>query len=141
MTTFQYEYAQDRTYFVKDQAGNVWKLVFTGYGGAATGDMTFTQELVSATSVNDPSASSGGQIVVFPNPVANGNATLVIDAGVGVATMSIHDLSGKLVGEEKLTGLNGLVQRNVDVSALPAGLYILRLQGEGVNSTSRLVIE
>ena len=79
--------------------------------------------------------------MVFPNPVANGNATLVIDAGVGVATMSIHDLSGKLVGEEKLTGLNGLVQRNVDVSALPAGLYILRLQGEGVNSTSRLVIE
>ncbi|MBK6829652.1 MAG: T9SS type A sorting domain-containing protein [Flavobacteriales bacterium] len=141
MTTFQYEYAQDRTYFVKDQAGNVWKLVFTGYGGAATGDMTFTQELVSATSVNDHSASSGRRIVVYPNPVTSGTATLVIDATVSVATMSIHDLSGKLVVQERLTGLNGLVQRNVDVSALPAGLYMLRLQGDGVNSTSRLVIE
>ena len=141
MTTFMYEYAQDRTYFVKDQAGSIWKLVFTAYGGGATGDMTFNQELVSATAVHEASASSGGLIAVYPNPVSNGSATLVIDATVGVATMSIHDLSGKLVAQEKFTGLNGLVPRNVDVSALPAGMYTVRLQGEGLNGTSRFVIE
>src|SRR5690606_30930751 len=29
-------------YFVKDQAGNINKLVFNGYGGSATGVMNFT---------------------------------------------------------------------------------------------------
>ncbi len=138
-TTFQYEYPVDRTYFVKDQAGNIWKLVFTAYGGGATGDMTFNQDLVSATAVDE--ISSTDRLIVYPNPVVNGNATLVIDANVDLANLTIHDVNGKLVSGIKLTGLNGLAQRNVDVSGLPAGIYVLRLQGEGLSSTTRLVIE
>ena len=47
----QYTITADRTYFVKDVPGNIWKLVFTGYGGSATGDMSFNQELVSAVGI------------------------------------------------------------------------------------------
>jgi len=139
MTTFEYEYAQDRTYFVQDRVGNIWKLIFTAYGGGATGDMTFTQELVSATSIEENAAQ--GTVLVYPNPVRDGQAQLVIDLPASSAVLSVIDLSGKLVMQEQLTGLNGLSLRTVGVSGLDQGLYIARVEANGASITARLVIE
>lgn len=41
MGTFQYVLDADRIYFVKDQNDKVYKLVFTGFEGSSTGNMTF----------------------------------------------------------------------------------------------------
>jgi hypothetical protein len=139
MTTFQWEYAQDRTYFVKDRAANVWKLVFTAYGGNATGNITFTKELISATSVAEGQTPQA--FILAPNPASQGNVNLVIDTQVPQLLLNIHDASGRLVREELLTGLGGLVQRTIDLNGLGKGLYVIRLQGEGLSSSSRLVIE
>jgi len=134
--TFQWEYAQDRTYFVQDRTGDIYKLVFTGYGGSANGNMTFNQELVGQASVDEVGRSSA--LVIAPNPVAS-IANLIIAAEANAAQLTIIDLNGRVVMEEQLTGLNGLVQRPIDVSALPAGLYIVRVQGAGIEASVRLV--
>lgn len=139
MTTFEYEYAVDRTYFAQDQLGNVWKLIFTGYGGGANGDMTFTQELVSATSVEEGAGQS--TVLVYPNPVVGGTAQLVVDVPAASAVVSVTDLNGKLVAQQQFTGLSGLSLRTLDVSGLGQGLYVLRIAGAGFSSTTRLVVE
>ncbi|HRD52026.1 MAG TPA: T9SS type A sorting domain-containing protein [Flavobacteriales bacterium] len=136
--TFQWEYAQDRTYFVKDRAGDIYKLVFTGYGGSANGNMTFNQELVGQANVDEASSSSA--LVIAPNPATN-TATLIIAAEANAAQLTIIDLNGRVVMEQQLTGLHGLVQRPINVSALPNGLYIARVQGDGINGVVRLVKE
>lgn len=41
MTTFQYVVDDDRIYFVKDQNENVYKIVFMGFEGSSTGNITF----------------------------------------------------------------------------------------------------
>ena len=46
MDIFQWEIIGNLSYFVEDQAGQVWHMVFTGFGGAGTGDIEFTKELV-----------------------------------------------------------------------------------------------
>lgn len=138
MTTFQYEYAEDRTYFVQDQVGNIWKLLFTGYGGGSTGDMTFTQELVSATSIGEN--TTDGTVLVYPNP-AHGQAQLIVDMPAANAVLTVNDLSGKLVMQQQLSGLNGLSLRSIDVSGLDQGLYVVRLKGEGVSSSAHLIVE
>lgn len=139
MTTFVWEYAQDRTYFVKDRTGNIWKLVFTEYGGGTTGTMTFTKELVSALSVDENVTDR--TFVLAPNPATQGRVNLVIDTEVSQLRLNIHDASGRIVHEELLTGLGGLVQRTVELDGLAKGLYVVRLQGHGVNATGRLVVE
>jgi hypothetical protein len=136
--TFQWEYAQDRTYFVKDRAGDIFKLVFTAYGGSANGNFTFNQELVGQASVNEAGVRS--TFVIAPNP-ATSIATLIIAADADAARLSIIDLNGRVVMQQQITGLHGLVQRPIDVSALPAGLYIARMQGEGLDSASRFAKE
>lgn len=138
MTTFQYEYAEDRTYFVQDQVGNIWKLIFTGYGGGSTGDMTFTQELVSATSIEENTTE--GTVLVYPNP-AHGQAQLIVDVPTANAVLTVNDMSGKLVMQQLITGLNGLSLRSIDISNLQQGLYVVRLEGDGASSTARLIVE
>ena len=140
MQTFQYEYPADRTYFVKDRSGNVWKLIFTEYGGSANGDMTFTQELVSATGVDELTADRGVD-TVYPMPVQNGLANLVLDVPVRQLDVTVHDLGGRVVRQERLGGLDGLVQRTIDLAGAPAGLYVMRLQAPGFDRSMRLVVE
>jgi hypothetical protein len=136
--TFQWEYAQDRTYFVKDRSGSIWKIVFVSYGGSANGNFVFNQELVGQASVDEAGRSSA--LAIAPNP-ATSTANLIIASEVRSAQLSIIDMNGRVVGQESLTGLSGLVQRPIDVSALPAGLYLIRVQGDGIDATMRLVKE
>jgi len=136
---FQWEYATDRVHFAKDRTGNIWKLVFTTYGGTANGNMTFTQELISATSVNELAAAN--TFVVYPNPVSDGRVQLVLDAPVAAVDMVVYDANGRVVLSDRLSGLGGLEVRSIDVSALRAGLYTVLLQGEGLVATTRLVVQ
>lgn len=137
--TFQWEYATDRVHFVKDRDGNVWKLIFTAYGGGATGDMTFTQELLSLASVQEL-----GQPVhfsAFPNPVSDGRVNILLEAPARALDMLLFDANGRQVRAERIAGADGLQLRNLDVSGLAAGLYTLRLMGEGVHASTRIIIQ
>ncbi len=137
--TFQWQYATDRVHFAKDREGNIWKLVFIEYGGAATGDMTFTQELISATSVGE--LAEANTFVVYPNPVSDGRVQLVLDAPVSAVDMVVYDANGRIVISDRISGLGGLEVRSIDVSGLRSGLYTVRLQGEGLVANARLVVQ
>lgn len=139
MTTFMYEYAADRTYFVQDRSNNIWKLVFTAYGGSATGDITFTQELVSATSVQENAAST--DLVVYPNPVLNGQLRIILDGAVRNARLTIHEMGGKMVQQQQVSGNGSLTMLPIDVSALHQGLYMVRLEAGSHTYTTRVVIQ
>lgn len=138
MTTFQYEYAQDRTYFVQDRASNIWKLVFTGYGGSANGDITFNQELVSSVSVGEETSD---RLAVYPNPVVNGQLNMVLGQEVRLGRLSILDRAGRLVHTQVVNGAGSLSMTSVDLGSLPAGLYMARLEAEGRLLTARIVVE
>lgn len=139
MEILAWEFVQDRSYFVKDRSGNIWKLVFTGYGGGASGNFTFTKELVSALSLQEPGMQQA--FVLAPNPVRDGNVDVLIDAAVAEARMDIIDAGGRIVREQPLTGLNGLVKRTVSLHGLSPGIYLVRLQGAGISAMSRLMVE
>jgi hypothetical protein len=135
-----YTVVGDRTYFVKDVAGNIWKLVFTAYGGSATGDMSFNQEMVSATGVAEQAAHTG-TLIVAPNPVIDGQARLVVDVPGKEGVLSVYNAAGQVVLQQSFSGLDGLGSRNLDVSGLQKGMYVMRLNGTGFNAVGKLVIE
>jgi len=137
--TFQWVYVTDRVHFVRDNGGNIWKLVFTNYGGGATGNMTFTQELMSATSVQENGTTVG--FSVYPNPVNNGQVQLVLAGPESTMDLSIVDMGGRIVMQQRLNGLVDLAARTVDVSELATGLYTLRLQGATTSGSTRLLVD
>ena len=136
----QYTIMADRTYFVKDVPGNIWKLVFTGYGGGANGDMSFNQELVSAVGI-DEGVAQQGTLVAWPNPVTDGQAQLVVDVPAQNGVLHVLNMVGQQMMQEQWSGLNGLGTRTLDVSGLAKGMYILRFDAAHSTTTGKLVIE
>ncbi len=135
-----YIYPDDRAYFVKAVDGAIWKLIFTGYGGGATGTMTFIQELASAVSVNDI-ARTNGQVLVYPNPATHGQVQLVLDLPVDRAQLTIHDMGGKVVRTEQLAGITPMAVSTIDLQGITAGAYVVRVEHATGVATSRLIVQ
>lgn len=135
-----YTIVPDRTYFVKDVTGNIWKIVFTAYGGGATGDMSFNQQMVSATGINEVTAHQG-TLVTYPNPVTNGQAQLIMDVPAHDGMLHVMNLAGQQMLQQQWSGLNGLSTRTLDVSGLAKGVYILRFDAANSSTTGKLVVE
>lgn len=137
-SSFQYVYPSDRTYFVQDRSGSIWKLIFTQYGGSGSGTMTFTQELLSSTSVVE---NTYNELVVFPNPSTNGQLNIVLGQQVRNGQLTILDQAGRLVKQQLVNGAGELSTVPVDLNGVDAGVYLIRLEAAGTMYTSRVVVE
>lgn len=140
MGTSMYEYPTDRTYFVEDRSGNIWKIIFTEYGGSGNGNMTFTKELVSSVGVNERTRVTT-ELGVYPNPTSNGAVQVVLGASTSPSVLSVIDQAGRVVIEQLLPMNIGVTVHTVDVSTLSSGLYSVRVLGDGLQASSRLIVQ
>ncbi|MGC4036211.1 MAG: T9SS type A sorting domain-containing protein [Chitinophagaceae bacterium] len=87
--------------------------------------------------VNFASGNKNNNTAVWPNPARN---TINIDnnvAGNSTATVNFYDLSGKLNMQKQLqTGVNA-----IDISMLPAGNYIAKVNTDNGNSFTQKIIK
>lgn len=76
-----------------------------------------------------------------PNPTESGSFVLNCrKPTAGAATVTLQDLAGRVVRTLTLEGSAGKVKKSVDVSSLPAGMYLMQLQTEVGAASTRLVI-
>lgn len=139
------------TYFVKVNNGDVWQLVFTAHnsGSAATdpGLAAFKKRKVYAapvdtgTSVKNINANIA-MLTVAPNPARN-NANIVLDAkaNLGAVTVSITDINGRTVQSFTKNINAGFQQLPINLNNLATGMYIIRLNGTGINTATKLIKE
>lgn len=126
-------------YFVKDQSGDVWKLVFTDFGGSANGEFTFTQEAMSTTQIQGTDEASFFD--VYPNPATRQQVSLLTDVATpGPAQVSLHDLSGRLLQRQRLDLQPTLQRHALSLPQLEPGIYLLRLQQADRVQTTRLMV-
>ncbi|MCP4520700.1 MAG: T9SS type A sorting domain-containing protein [Cytophagales bacterium] len=103
------------TYYVKSLDGEVYKLVFTGFGGSATGDYEFTQEILTTTNVVE--GESSNNVAIYPNP-ATDVVNIVANAGENVTIVSV---TGAVVYEGN--------DVQIDVTGFDAGVYVVNVGG------------
>lgn len=135
-----YAIAPDTTYFVKDVPGNIWKIIFTGYGGGATGDMSFTQELMSAAGVQETGVAQG-TLLIAPNPATAGPVQVLVDVPGGQGVLRVTNAAGQQVATAQWSGIHGLAVRTLDAGSLPAGLYMLRFETPVAVATAKLLVQ
>ena len=136
-STMVWTIADSTVYFVKDRAGAMWQVVFTGFGGSANGQFSFDQSPVQATGIiENAKVQTFG---IYPNP-ANDIARLVVSAtNSSPAVLTIFDLNGRLVATHNVQLSSGIQTIDLPVSNLQSGLYQLTIQQDGVTQTSKLV--
>lgn len=137
--SFQGEYVIEDSlvYFVESRQGDIYKIVFTDFGGSANGDFVFNSQMVSTSSTG--SEADEAFFRMYPNPASDLLNLVYRPNSNSGAQFTIHDLTGKMVYSTNLNGPE-LSQQTVDISSLPAGIYLTTLQDGNSKSTSKLVI-
>lgn len=136
--TFQWTIQDSLAYFVKTAAGDIWRIVFTGFGGMSTGNYIFTKEKIAGVSVEE-STNRTHHVKLFPNP-ANSHVNILID-GFKANNIDIIDINGRLVNSFNPTSLTDFAVFNIDVSNLSNGLYFIRIVNTENSITEKLLIK
>lgn len=137
-----YDITDSLIYFVKTNAGDVWKVIPTGFGGGATGNYMFSKEKLSSTGITDAMGNTKAVLSIYPNPSSRGNATIIYDFEnfVSSAVLNVYDLSGKNIYSEKLNNNIGLHTNNLNTSTFNSGMYFVTVEFEGNRIQQKLII-
>ncbi|MBE7441741.1 MAG: T9SS type A sorting domain-containing protein [Flavobacteriales bacterium] len=139
MGTFQWEFADSTVYFVKDRNDNIWKLIFTGFGGSSTGKYIFSKENITTVGVDDK-MKNNHILNVFPNP-----ATTLIQVTYNTketnTNFKIMDLTGKVILTKNASNNGSLNQEFIDVSIISKGVYFLAITSGKSTSTQKIIIQ
>jgi len=137
MNEFQWVVEDSTAFFVKNEAGDVFKLVFDFWEGTATGVFALNKEIISTSSIfNEDNKTS--TVRLFPNP-ATKFVNIVCETGFKPNTeFVLLDISGRVVfSEQTEVPVPGIT---VKTDFLKTGIYFLRINGGGINETQKLII-
>ncbi len=84
--------------------------------------------------VNDNKSSSN--FTIYPNP-SNGEINIQTKVDAGAADISIMDMNGRKVFAQKV---NLHTSASINASSLDAGVYIMKIAGNGYEQTTKLII-
>lgn len=130
-------------YFVKTNAGDVWKIIPTGFGGSSNGNYIFSKEKLSSVGIKDETGNTNAILSIYPNPSSGGNATIIYDFenASSSAILNVYDLSGKTIFSEKLNSSSGLHAYNLNTSAFNSGMYFVTIEFEGNRIQQKLIVQ
>ncbi len=75
---------------------------------------------------------------IYPNP-SNGMVNINISNYVGELQIKVYDLNGREVYGENVTNFN--ITNAIDLGGLSTGIYVLKLQGENLNYSEKIILE
>jgi hypothetical protein len=79
-------------------------------------------------------------ISVYPNPTT-GQFTINMEEVTGkIAFIRVLNMQGQVIYDEMLKNLSGSVKKNVDLSQVSTGIYLINIQVDGVSVTKRVHI-
>jgi len=137
-----YSMVDSLLYFIKTADSNIYKLYFVDFesGTAGLGKTMFVKKLLSNSSVSENLKPVFG-LSIHPNP-ANSITNIVFDAkNTNLFNMNIIDAIGKTVYSEKFIADGGLNVRQIDLSGLNSGIYILYLSDGQILQSQKLLIK
>ncbi|PZF73944.1 T9SS type A sorting domain-containing protein [Taibaiella soli] len=142
-----YDVNDSVVYFVKRMNNDIWKVVFTGFGGSTDGNFIFTKEKIftappaptAVGNVNAPQTS----LALYPNPSRGQNVTLVysFDKQVAGAKLNLFDLNGRVILSDNLQTSTGLYQYVLPTQSLSAGMYVISVEADGARTQQKLIVQ
>lgn len=107
------------------------------YAYGLTGFSEFAVNSGTPLSIAASPGNAGNRLALFPNP-AGQEVTVRFDQCMnGNYTIDVYNLQGMLNSRMQATAQQGVLQVPVNISQLPAGLYIVELKGPGVTGGYR----
>ena len=130
----EYVLADDRCYFLTSTNGNIYRLLFTGYGGSANGDidMSIVLEVEAENSIIE--LENGFNI--YPNPSSGGILNITTEFNNQIE-LTIYNATGQIVVSEIINSNH----TTIGTSDLQTGLYSVVLRSNTVFAQKSLIIK
>jgi hypothetical protein len=108
-------------------------VVFAATYGRGVFSGTFTN-----TVLNNDTFTNNKNVSIYPNPVKD-NLNINIKDFSGEISVKIIDINGREVFNKNINNFN--TSNTLDLSSFSSGIYVLKLSGEGLNYTEKIIIE
>lgn len=134
--TFTWTIVDSLSYFISSRSGGVYHVTFTGFGGSATGTIDFAQAPDQSIGTEENEKYS---LAPYPNPALD-RVSINLNNLNGVVELQLTDINGRTL---KTISADASRQNKLEMSLqqYPAGMYILQLQSESQNYSSRILIK
>ena len=86
-----------------------------------------------------PTNNLQSRVEIYPNP-AHGTINLSVSGQEKNLKLSITDMNGRQVYEEDLSSLGSEFTKQIGISQLSGGIYMLRLTGDGRAYNSKFTV-
>lgn len=133
----------EKAYYVKYDNGAIYRMYFLSFGGSGTGALSFKyKDVTPAAGLEDLNANIS--FGIYPNPSVDKNITLMYDLKNTVAeknTVSIYAITGAKVFETEVTNNSGFYTKELNLSSLSSGMYIVKMQSGKSSATQKLIIQ
>ena len=108
-------------------------VVFAATYGRGVFSGTFTN-----TVLNNDTFTKNKNVSIYPNPVKD-NLNINIKDFSGEVSIKIIDINGREVFNKNINNFN--TSNVLDLSAFSSGIYVLKLSGEGLNYSEKIILE
>ncbi|MFA8301062.1 MAG: T9SS type A sorting domain-containing protein [Hyphomicrobiales bacterium] len=137
MTEMTYVVFDDIVYFVKDINGDIYKLFFTDFEGTSTGIIKLKKGLASPVGVED--ISKIDHISIFPNPATDFISVKWENKRGVEMKLSLVSMDGRTISKVELP--SSMNQKNIDLSDIDSGVYMLILEEGNKKYTEKILVK
>ncbi|GAB4449407.1 MAG: hypothetical protein OHK0036_06340 [Bacteroidia bacterium] len=124
-------------YFVKSKQGDIWKVVFTGFGGSTNGNYIFSKEKISPAGVGE--LNQNVRFVIYPNPSTD-VIHIIADSQLHQdVSVQVSDISGKILIQQNISINDTFSNYPINISHLSKGIYILNILSNGQIFTQKII--
>ena len=137
------------TYTIYPEAINYVTTPYTSMSlttGSPSNGISFIQHTVSKTitpvpEYTKPIIDVTPSVVVFPNPTS-GKLTILYQGNTACnGSVNVTDITGRQVLSANFSMNNGSGTKNIDLTDLNAGLYIISVKADNINYTNKIQLE
>jgi hypothetical protein len=132
-----YQIVDSLVCFVKTKAAEVYKIVFTGFAGSSTGEITFEKTKLAGVGINDK-LDNTADVLVYPNPVKDKIGIYFLDQTSQIRSLKLTDLSGRRVAERNVPA--GQSSCSLEASHLEAGIYLLQVDNGKQSAIKKVIV-
>ena len=143
-SSFTYNVDSDSKFYIKDKDESIYKMYFTQFEGGSTGNLAFNFEDVTET-LNIEEVGESIAFGIYPNPVKfDRKINIIFDVNKvnkNDNKIEIYNLSGQRVLETSVTNSLGFYNREISLSSLNTGIYMLKFSSGNYQKTKKIVIQ
>ena len=143
-SSYQYDVNSDVKYYIKGDDDTIYKLYFTQFSGSSTGDIEFKFEDVTST-LNIEEVGESIAFGIYPNPASsNKKINIIFDVNKvnqNENSVEIYNLSGQRVLQTTIVNTQGFYNKEIDLSSLNSGVYMLKFNSGSYQKVKRIVLQ